>query len=427
MPLTPAEAARADAALAELAKPPRGDARRFVEAATRDVPWQRDFVLDQSPRKALFGERRGGKTTALGIASVARRLRFPNSKGVYVGLTQDSASRVFVDEVLDRLKRKYDLPADIIGGNEMRFENGSIIYVVGLDATKKQKERVRGIKASDIIVDEMQSYTQDIRKIINEVLGPAAADTKAPLMIGGTAGNALGENYWYEITRDNTRDEPIAPSARHPEWMVYRCEWAKNTAIDEQTGRRVCDNVREYLEEQIAKHPGIQLTDSWLQEWEAKWVILTSSLIYRFSEANVVGHERCIDLGTRQPVPYPSEAFLAGASKILGIDLGYNDPTAMTVVAYNTQFSNKLYVIETLSSRACSSATSPRRSRSSSKSTTSTIWSAIARASRSTKRFASNMASSFRRRTAPASCPISSRSILISRRSRCSCFRAMTS
>lgn len=340
MPLTPAERERADAGLAALMAPPGGDAKRFVEAATRDVPWQRAFVYDKSPRKALFGERRGGKTTVIGISMVARRLAMPNSKGIYVGLTQDSARRVFVDEVLDRLKRKYGLPAEIIGGDEMRFANGSLIYVVGLDATKKQKERVRGIKAADIAIDEMQSYTQDIRKIINEVLGPAAADTKAPIVLGGTAGNALGENYWYEMTRDNTREHPIAPSQRHPEWNVYRCEWSKNTAIDELTGKRVCDNVREYLEEQRVQHPGIELTDSWLQEWEAKWVILTSSLIYRFADANRVGNPLC-------PVAAPSEAFLGGASFILGIDLGYNDPTAMTVVAYNTQFSNKLYVVET--------------------------------------------------------------------------------
>src|ERR1700677_5927 len=152
MPLTPAERARADAGLAALMAPPGGDAKRFVEAATRDVPWQRAFVYDKSPRKALFGERRGGKTTVIGISMVARRLAMPNSKGIYVGLTQDSARRVFVDEVLDRLKRKYGLPAEIIGGDEMRFSNGSLIYIVGLDATKKQKERVRGIKAADIAI-----------------------------------------------------------------------------------------------------------------------------------------------------------------------------------------------------------------------------------------------------------------------------------
>jgi hypothetical protein len=347
-PLTPAEAARADAALLRLSQPIPGDARSFVEAATREVPWQRAFVLDKSPRKALFGERRGAKTTVMGIACVARRLQYPNSKGVYVGLTQDSATRVFCDEVLDRLRRKFELPFKIIGDNEAHFENGSIIYVIGLDATKKQKERVRGIKASDITIDEMQSFTQDIGRIIQEVLGPAAADTMAPITIGGTAGDAFDHNYWYQLTRDNTpQTPPGTPSTLHPEWKVWRCKWSENSSIDEVTGRRVCDNIRAWQDVQKREHPGIELTDSWLREWEARWVILTSSLIYRFGKVNLLGHAECREIVTGAPIPYPSERFLAGATFVLGIDLGYNDPTALVVCCYNTEFSAKLYVVET--------------------------------------------------------------------------------
>jgi hypothetical protein len=347
MPLTPEERARADASLMRLSVPYPGDARSFVDAATREVPWQRTFVLDQSPRKALFGERRGAKTTTFGIACVARRLSLPNSKGVYVGLTQESATRVFCDEVLDRLRRRYQLPFEIVGDNEARFENGSIIYVIGLDATKKQKERVRGIKASDVTIDEMQSFTQDIGKIILEILGPAAADTMAPILIGGTAGDAFESNFWYQLTRDNTPSTPAGtPSKAHPEWKVWRCKWSENTATDEITGRRICDNVRDYHAEQIRKHPGIERTDSWLREWEAKWVILITSLIYRFGKCNLVGHLECMEIDTGAAIPKPGEAFLASAVFILGLDLGYNDPTAFVVCAYNTAFSNKLYVIE---------------------------------------------------------------------------------
>ena len=330
-----------------LSAPYPGDARSFVEAATREVPWQRAFVTDPSPRKALFGERRGAKTTTFGIAMVARRLALPNSKGVYVGLTNDSATRVFCDEVLDRLRRRYALPCEIIGGNECRFENGSIIYVIGLDATKKQKERVRGIKASDLVIDEMQSFVQDIGKIIQEVLGPAAADTKAPLMIGGTAGDAFEHSFWYQLTRENTPETPPGtPSAAHPEWKVWRCRWSANTATDEVTGKRICDNVREWQAEQIKSHPGIDKTDSWRREWNAEWVILTTSLIYRFSKANILGREECVEVDTRAPIARPTQAFLDGAVYVLGLDLGYNDPTAWVVCAYNTRFSNKLYVIE---------------------------------------------------------------------------------
>lgn len=304
--------------------------------------------MDPHPRIALFGERRGAKTTAFGIKQTHRRLLLANSKGVYVGLTNESAARVYADEVLDRIRRAYNVPAQIVaGGEEMRFENGSIIYIIGLDATKKQKERVRGIKASDIVIDEMQSYTQDVGAIIRDILGPAVADTQAPMMIGGTATDAFEHSFWYELTRDNTPETPHGtPSAAHPEWVVYRCKWSDNTAVDEITGRRVCDNVRAHLDEQKAKHPGIEKTDGWLREWEAKHVILKTSLVYRFDKCNLIGAPECVELDTGLPIPAPTDEFLASANYILGIDLGYNDPTAIVIGAYNTRFSNKLYVIE---------------------------------------------------------------------------------
>lgn len=324
--------------LANRAVPKTDLANQFVSAATADMQWQQNFIQDTNSHKALFGERRGGKTTLMAIAGIEQCLRVPYSKVLYIGLTQDSCEKVMYNEILARLIRQFQLPAKLVGGDQMRFDNGSILYLIGLDANKKQKEKVRGIKSSLNMIDEMQSYTQDTQLIINEVLGPAAADTKAHTILGGTAGNSLGENYWYQITRYNTKENPIAPSILHPEWIVYRCMWENNTSIDELTGKRVCDNVREYLNEQKEKHPGIETTDSWRQEWEAVWIVQTTALIYRYNDNLAKSYEE------------PSIKFLSDANYVLGLDLGYNDPTAMTVVAYNIKFSNKLYVIRTFQS-----------------------------------------------------------------------------
>jgi hypothetical protein len=133
---------------------------------------------------------------------------------------------------------------------------------------------------------------------------------------------------------------------------VWRCKWSENTAIDEITGRRICDNVRDYQAVQKREHPGIELTDSWRREWLAEWVILTSSLIYRFGKCNRLGAAECVDLVTGARIEHPSDRFLAGATFILGIDLGYNDPTALVVVAYNVEFSSRLYVVETFQKSA---------------------------------------------------------------------------
>jgi hypothetical protein len=66
----------------------------------------------------------------------------------------------------------------------------------------------------------------------------------------------------------------------------------------------------------------------------------TTALIYHYSTANLIGHSNC-------KYTAPTYEFLLTATYVLGLDLGYNDPTAMTVVAYNNKYSNKLYIIET--------------------------------------------------------------------------------
>ena len=328
-----------------------GYAEWFLTEATKDVPWQKDIVLAKHRRKALFGERRGSKTTVMGIAAIYRALLKPYSQILYIGYVQESVKRAMYDQVLARLLRTHNLPAKLLGDNEMRFDNGSILYLIGVEANKKQKENIRGVKSSLNLIDEMQNYTQDIREIIYDIVGPAAADTKADTIIGGTAGDATAKNFWYEITRDNTREQPIGPSLMHPEWNVYRFQWDKNTSIDEITGNRVCDNVRDELEDLKRDTPGIEDTEGFRKEWNAEWLIQEKSLIYRCTEANLLTSPLCIvpnkdPLAEPVRIPMPSVDFLASASYVLGADIGYGHPTAMTVGCYNLRFSNRLYIIE---------------------------------------------------------------------------------
>ena len=302
----------------------------FIDAAC--LPWQKSFILDPHQKKALFGERRGAKSTCMGIAAIDTCLHSPSAKVLYASLTKDSCKKIMYDGVLSYLLRTHNIPAKLVNGNEMRFDNGSIIYLVGLDSTRKEKEKVRGIKSSLNIIDEMQSFQQDTQLIINEIIGPAAADTNSPEIIGGTAGDAIGKNYWYEITKDNTRDNRVNYSLMHPEWKVYRCSWEDNISIDEITGKRVCDNIRKTLEEQKKLHPGIECTSSFRKEWNAEWLLENNIRVYKSEQSNYIDQ-------------IPVGLYTTGIVYMLGLDLGYNDPNAFVIVAYNLKFSNKLYVI----------------------------------------------------------------------------------
>lgn len=317
----------------------------FLSAATKEIPWQQDFVLDQGFHKALFGERRGAKSSVMMLAAIYTCLKTPYSKVLYIGQTLDSVSRTIYDEILEGFQRTFSLPAKLVGKDEMRFNNGSIIYLTATDASKKQKERVRGFKSSLNLIDEMQSHKNDTRILLNEVIGPTAADTKAPTIIGGTAGDNMLASYWFEITQNNTKETPIDYSTKHPEWKVYRCEWSKNTAIDRMTGKKVCDNVREYLEELKAKHPGIENTDAWEQEWNAKWVARKDSLVYHYAHNALIDPE-CIDYHTNKHMAFPPRHIVDNMIKVLALDIGSVDECAWAILGYNLVFDNIAYVIE---------------------------------------------------------------------------------
>lgn len=320
-------------------------ANDFLNNATNNITWQKDFVLDDSLHKCLFGERRGAKSSVMAIQAIYTCLLTPTSKCLFIGLTQESVKQAFYDEVLTEFITTYNLPAELLGGDEMRFNNGSVIYLRGLDANKKQKSRVRGIKSSLNMIDEMQSHTQDTYQLINEVIGPTSADTKSPIILAGTAGDAIKAPYWHEITRCNTRAEPIKHSTKHPEYKVYRCMWQNNTAIDKKTGNRVCDNVREYLEGLKAKHPGIELTESWRQEWEAEWVILKDNLQYHYNN-NDLSDPLCIDYATNEHHKMPPRNIVEAMTKVIAIDIGFNDEFSWVILGFNLKYNNVAYILE---------------------------------------------------------------------------------
>ncbi len=242
------------------------------------------------------------------------------AKVLYVGLTLESTLRTVYDEILTQIFLRHRIPAEPKYKNQIVFSNGSRIYCLGVDANRKEKEKFRGFKGALVVVDECQSHEQDLRVLLNEILGPTLADTKSPVWLLGTAGNKKGTNYWHEVTR----------LRKHPQWWVYESSWRDNDSIESNTGRRVCDNVREYLEELQRLHPGIERTSGFRQEWLGEWVEDSTAHIYTY----------------RANDDRPSAAFLDTATYVLGLDLGYNDPTAMVVVAYNTRHSSKLYVVD---------------------------------------------------------------------------------
>src|ERR1700722_13506761 len=100
------------------------------------LPWHKDFFADDWDRIALFGERRGAKTATMAILAVDIAMNEPNSNVLYICQTQDKCNRNMRYGALEMFVRQYHLPAHFVGDKRLVFDNGSVIWLIGLDAHK---------------------------------------------------------------------------------------------------------------------------------------------------------------------------------------------------------------------------------------------------------------------------------------------------
>ena len=290
------------------------------------LPYQLAFIEDPALLKIVCSERRGGKTFALALALINMCLKTPGAKSVYLSLTNEQCKRVMWTDIFETIFLKHDIQANINSKLEIEFSNGSRIYLLGLDATPKQMNRVRGQAFDMAVIDEAQDFTQDLKQIIQSVLKMTLAQRRAPLIMAGTPGNKQGLHYWWLINK---------PDSKETGWKKYKFHWRNNTKQDPKSGLRVCDAIAQMVKDDIARDPFIQLTPEFRQEILGEWVIETSARIYRYEpDVNDISE-------------LPSPAFLRDATYGLGFDLGYHpDPTALVIGCWNNNYDGYFYIVK---------------------------------------------------------------------------------
>ena len=297
--------------------------RKRQEAKMPDVlgecfAQQLDFIKDDSKRKILCLTRRSGKSYAVAIYLIYVALSYPGAKLIYINTTKGEAKNVMWHEIFETIFIKFNIKAELIDSkNEIRLDNGSIVYLHGVDATPKEMNKLRGKKFHLAVVDECQNYTQDLRQLILQVLGPTLADLNATICLIGTPGNQMGEHYWWTLNRPDTTEKG---------WKHFHWGWKDNPHV------RV--NMQKQVDEMLQHNPLIAKTPWFRQEYMGEWVPETDARVYKSDGYNYV--ERLPD------------EFLRNATFLLSIDLGYHDATAFLVAAYNKRFNDKLYVLESI-------------------------------------------------------------------------------
>ena len=286
-------------------------------ADARTFRWKEDlfdyqlkFIEDPASFKTAVCSRRAGKTYGACFYLIETAMTYPDSLCAYVALTRSSAKRLMWRE-LKRASRKYMLGIKFNNSELIAtLKNDSQIILTGAN-DEADIDKLRGSSYRLVILDEAGSFGPHMDELVEEVLEPALVDTQGTMVMIGTPIAACAgmfynaatiPSYGYSNHHWTIRDNPHIPHAE--DWLNRRMGqkgWTK-------------------------EHP------VYLREWCGKWVKSDDSLIYRYSaERNIY-----------ETLPSDEYDF----EYILGIDLGYDDPSAFVVGAFCRHLPD-FYVIET--------------------------------------------------------------------------------
>ena len=281
-------------------------------------PVQRSLVLSTATRIVARAGRRGGKTHALAARAFRAALRYPKRTIPVVERTLTSASARVLWEALQAVDRRFGLHAKFHHSLFLAtLGNGATIQIVGAD-TVEAADKLRGGNYPEALVDEAGSFRDYVLQyLLNEVLGPALLDHGGTLVLSGTPGaRPIGTYYeacmgegpwerWHWTFRDNIAIPFDRPSPAEP-----------YTAPERAAAREA------WFAELLAANGWTEATPFVRREFFGEWVTDTDRMAYRLAPFNYRGVEL-------PPSFHKSpDRWTFG----LGIDLGYNDPSAFVVV-----------------------------------------------------------------------------------------------
>lgn len=272
---------------------------------------QAEILADDCRFQAWNFTRRFGKSRTFAKKACGVNVNNPGSKTLFLALTLDSAKGIIWDYVEQELvdhKIPYK-PYEREGIFDLK--NGSMFRCFGVDSNYKEMKKILG-QAYDLVgIDESGSMTIDVETLIMQMILAALVDRNGSLVMLGTAEN-IPNTFYQKVCEGTHKDLP---------WSIHR----GYTEDSPYTG----ENFRKEKESLIRNNPNVVNTSWFRTHWLNEWCADDDLLIIRHSEI----------LNETTDFPH-GEVYYC-----LGVDLGFNDASSFTVVAYSRSDTH-LYVVE---------------------------------------------------------------------------------
>lgn len=295
------------------------EAKTAVCVFDTNFPQQQKFIEDPAKLKLLSCTRRAGKSMTAAIYLISEALKNPGCNCLAIGLTRESIKSILWKDCLRFLNEKFQLNA-IFNLTEltMTLTNGSVIRLTGIDSDENESRKLLGGKYRLVCVDEGSMYTIDLRNLIYGILKPAMTDPNA----GGQRGTIAMMGTSSNFTRGLFYD---VATGKEPGWSVHNWSAHDNPYVAKQW--------QEELDEIATLRPLYMQTPQFRQWYLNEWVVDEEKLCYKFNEGKNLYSER---------PNLRSELW----TYVLGIDLGWEDDTALVVSSFHANDPH-LYIVET--------------------------------------------------------------------------------
>lgn len=282
------------------------------QASKRDLVWTHDefpkqnaFINDTSTLIAAQCPRRSGKSEGLGRKQLAECFNYPGSNQLYIGLSLGAARAIMWEPVIKRLNEEKRL-----GGKpnesrlEIKFEHKpglvSQYTLFGADATAREIDKKLGGKYRSIVIDEAAFFKQDLNDMVYEKLLPCVADWDGWIAIASTT-SEYTRGLFYDVT-----------NGIESGWSLHKWTGEDNPFMKDKLARQIA---------MLKKNkPRIEETPAFRRMYLNEWVIDHDSFVYKYDR----------DINDIDSIPHTDELI-----NVLGIDLGFNDPTAFSILSYS--------------------------------------------------------------------------------------------
>jgi hypothetical protein len=286
---------------------------RKIDFFEGSFPAQIDFVKSHHDGALMAAQcsRRAAKSYSCGIHFFEDSKKYPNEAYAYFTLTRETARKIFWKAVLKSIDKRFSVGCTF---NESRLECmtpwGATITLLGIDSDEREKEKFLGGKYRWIYGDEAAFFNVDIEEAVYDIMLPATADLNGGVTLISTTSNRVG-SFFHKVATGEIKG-----------WDLHKWTYKDNPYTAAQ--------VQKLIDKIVADNPLKATTPGFRQMYLNEWVIDLSALVYKFS--------RDKNLIYKKPDT-------TGFNFVIGIDLGFDDASSITVLGYN-QLDKTTYILE---------------------------------------------------------------------------------